>query len=159
MRAWALEASQKAERYQLMAAEVEQVQQTARTRDGAVSVTVAASGAVTDLVLGELVRQWDPERTAAEVLRCMRQAQSQLAAGVQEVVSATIGSDEVTAGAVVDGYATRFPPPPPEPPAPGGPRELAVPAPDDDREPPRPPARPTRRDEPDDDFFGGGVLR
>lgn len=107
----AAQAEQKAQRYQSMQQQVAEISVSHRSADGAITVTVAASGNVTDLSLSGRIGQLRPDELATRILDCMRRAQSKLAGQVQEVMTATVGDDAVTVHAVVSGYAERFPEP------------------------------------------------
>lgn len=136
VRAWATGVAAKAQRYAQMQQRVAEITETDTSADGAVRVTVAASGVPTDLQLSPRAGEREPDRLAAEILASMRRAQGRLPARVAEVMAATVGDDEQTVRSVVTSYQQRFPPPPP----------------------PRRPQQPARDDE-DDDFGGGSILR
>lgn len=106
--AWVAQAAEKAQRYERMQAKVAAVTVTESVADGAVRVTVSSGGEVTDLQLGDRVRQWSPAEIAAEILACMRRAQGRLAGRVSEVMAATVGDDDQAARAVVESYRRRF---------------------------------------------------
>ena len=108
LKAWVAQAAEKAQRYERMQAEVAAVSVTESVAGGAVRVTVASGGEVTDLQLGDPVRQWSPAEIAAQILGCMRGAQGRLAGRVGEVMAATVGDDDETARAVVESYRRRF---------------------------------------------------
>jgi YbaB/EbfC DNA-binding family len=83
---------------------------TARSKDGAIEVTVDASGGITALQLSERIRSRPAHETSDEILATLRAAQARLAQQVAEV------ADEVGAGEVgrtiAASYASRFHPPP-----------------------------------------------
>ena len=84
---------------------------TERSVDGHVTVTVDASGNVTDLQIAPGDRRG--VELAQTIMQTMRRAQSRLADMVQNRLPATVGSpimDELTAQ-----YRGRYPVPPPEP--------------------------------------------
>jgi hypothetical protein len=82
--------------------------------DGAVQVTVSASGVITDLRLDDRVRLWPAVRLAEQILAVMRRAQAELVGPVAAAAGATVGEYSEAGRAVIDGYATRFPVPPDE---------------------------------------------
>ncbi|SBT69008.1 YbaB/EbfC DNA-binding family protein [Micromonospora sediminicola] len=106
---WVAGISERAARAQALSDEVAAMSATAEGAQGAVRVTVAASGAMTDLRLDDRVLRWRPDEIAATVLAVMRRAQGRLAAQVAEAAAGTVGADSETARAVVGSYAARFP--------------------------------------------------
>jgi len=159
VRAWAAGAAAKAQRYQQMQQQVAEITETDTSADGAVRVTVAASGVLTDLQLSGRAREREPDRLAAEILAGMRRAQGKLSARVAEVMAATVGEDEETVRSVVTSYQQRFPEQT-EQGGRGSGGELRFELPEDD-DPPPPSRRrwPPTRDDEDDDFGGGSILR
>lgn len=112
VRSWSASVSERAARAQEMSRLVAKLTASAASGDGAVRVTVAASGVVTDLHLDEPVRSRPAMRIAAEIMATMRRAQARLADAVAGVAAQTVGADSETARAVVAGYTARFPRPP-----------------------------------------------
>ncbi|MEU4555486.1 YbaB/EbfC family nucleoid-associated protein [Micromonospora violae] len=106
---WAAGISEHAAKTQALSERVASMSATADGAQGAVRVTVASTGAMTDLVLDDRVLHWRANEIAATVLAVMRQAQGRLAAQVAEAAAETVGADSETARAVVGSYATRFP--------------------------------------------------
>ncbi|WP_436523305.1 hypothetical protein [Actinoplanes sp. HUAS TT8] len=88
--------------------------------DGAVLVTVASSGNVTELELDERSLGLGAPGLATEILRTIRRAQSALAGRVADAVEETVGTETETGRAVLDSFTQRFP-------APSGPEEAAAP--------------------------------
>lgn len=86
--------------------------------EGAVLVTVAGSGNVTDLELDERSLGLGAPGLAIEILRTIRRAQAELAGQVADAVEATVGAETETGKAVLDSFTQRFPRPDEEPPAP-----------------------------------------
>jgi DNA-binding protein YbaB len=159
VRAWAAGAAAKAQRYEQMQQQVAEITETDTSADGAVRVTVAASGVLTDLQLSGRAREREPDRLAAEILAGMRRAQGKLSARVAEVMAATVGEDEETVRSVVRSYQQRFPEQT-EQGGRGSGGELRFELPeDDDPPPPSRRRRPPARDDEDDDFGGGSILR
>ncbi|QGN48441.1 YbaB/EbfC family DNA-binding protein [Micromonospora sp. WMMC415] len=112
MRSWSASVSERAAQAQAMSQRVADLSVSATNGDGAVEVTVAASGVVTDLRLGARVRTWPSDEIAAEILTTMRRAQARLGAAVAEIAAQTVGANSESARAVVASYANRFPDPP-----------------------------------------------
>ncbi|WP_435204137.1 YbaB/EbfC family nucleoid-associated protein [Micromonospora sp. bgisy143] len=106
---WAADISARAARAHELSERVAAMSATAEGADGAVQVTVAASGAMTDLRLDDRVLRWRADEIAAEVLAVMRRAQGRLAPQVAEAAAETVGADSETARAVVGSYESRFP--------------------------------------------------
>lgn len=100
---------------------------TAESADGAVRATVTASGALSELVLGDAVRRWPPTRTAQQVQLCVQRAQARLA----DVAAAALadGRDQHPAAEfLVDRLRSGFPPPEPH----GSPGPVRGPVDDDE---------------------------
>lgn len=157
---WARQAEQKAERYQQMGAAVSAVGATESSPDGMVSVTVNASGAISNLVLSDQIRTHSGADVAAQIMACMQRAQSRLAAQVAAAMQATIGDDQSTIDTVVSGYEQRFPEPVEPQSAPEqGYRRIGEIEDDEVQSPERPERRaPRPRPNDDDDWDGGSVL-
>lgn len=105
---WTQRFSAKADQFHAMREQVEQVQVTESSTDGAVRVTVDSTGALTDLSLSDRIADLSPPELAAQVMRCLRRAQQQLALRVQEAMHATVGNEEVLVEGVVSRYRQRF---------------------------------------------------
>lgn len=56
--------------------ETDTITATERTPDGAVEVTVAASGALLNITCSELIRTMPPPQVAATIQHCVRAAQA-----------------------------------------------------------------------------------
>ena len=106
---WSASVTAQAAKAQALADQAARVSVTATSPDGSVEVTVASSGAVSDLRLGEAVRKLPADEIARQILGTMRRAQAQLAARMAEIAADTVGSDSATARAVVASYEQRFP--------------------------------------------------
>ncbi|MER5388797.1 YbaB/EbfC family nucleoid-associated protein [Saccharopolyspora sp. NPDC002686] len=164
---WAKGFEEKAQRYQAIQAETEQLRLTAASSDGRVKVTVRADGSITDLELTDKVRSMPPSELASQILSTMHKAQSDIAGKVGETMTAHLGDeDRETRAMMLDNLRERFPeqpedeepeletsskwdgpaeeedhtPPPPAPPA-------AAPNP-----PAAPKKKPAFEDEDDDEF-------
>lgn len=125
---------------------------TERSDDGQVTVTVNASGNVTDLRIAPGGRQ-GPD-LAQSIMITMRRAQSRLADAVQRTVPATVGAELMSE--LTGQYRRTYPAPPPEP----RDRQRTMRIGQEAGAPP--PARPSRRHpEPGDDtdYSDRGLLR
>lgn len=109
VKSWTAGISEQAAKVQALSERVAAMSSTAEGAQGAVQVTVASSGVMTDLQLDSRVLHWRADEIAAEVLRVMRQAQSLLAEQVAEAAAETVGAESETARAVVGSYESRFP--------------------------------------------------
>ncbi len=127
--AWVAQAKAKAERYQEMRVQAQQVSVTGT--EGPVTVTIDSSGNVVDL------RIKDHDDLAEAVLLAMRRTQAKLPEKLAEVMAETIGDDRQTIDTVVGNYRAKFPEPLP-----------------DETPPPRPP-----RPADDDEGFGSVMDR
>jgi DNA-binding protein YbaB len=156
---WSRGLEQKAERYRAMRAATDTVRVTESTSDGAVSVTVDATGQLVDVTTSSAVGRRKPEQIGPLVMACVRRAQSRLADQVGEAMRHSLGTDPVTER-IVEGYRHRFPEQVEEP---GGGTQAYLKAYDveeEDAPRSRPPARPPLRPADDEDDFGGeSVLR
>jgi len=109
---WAASISERARAAQELSERVSVLSVSASGRDGAVRVTVAGSGVMTDLRMDDRVLHWPASEIAAQVMSVMRRAQASLASRVAEIADETVGADSETGRAVVDGFVRRFPEPP-----------------------------------------------
>lgn len=105
---WSQGLAQKAERYRAMRAATDTIRVTESTSDGAVSVTVDATGQLVDVTTSAAVGRRKPEEIGPLVLACVRRAQGRLAERVGESMRLTLGADPVT-DRIVEGYRQRFP--------------------------------------------------
>jgi DNA-binding protein YbaB len=80
---------------------------TARSEDDLVSVTVGASGAISDLELKEGIRERPATETAREILATLRAAQTSLTEAATAVTAETVGADSETGKAVIASYVAR----------------------------------------------------
>ena len=90
---WTQGVTDKAERFGTMPAQIEQIQVTERSPDGAVRVTIDASGAPIGLALTSKISGMPPSEVAAVVMNCMQRAQRQLAEVVRDAMAATVGGE------------------------------------------------------------------
>ena len=82
------------QRNERMQQELDDVEVTERSSDGAISVTVNSQGNLTDLQLGDILRRRDGKSVSQEVLRLVSTAQGRIADKVQEVMDPYIGGTE-----------------------------------------------------------------
>ncbi|MEV6323829.1 YbaB/EbfC family nucleoid-associated protein [Nocardia sp. NPDC051787] len=75
---------------------------------GRISVTVDANGVPTAVNLSASTRGMDPAVVSAEIMSCLRRAQSKLRAQVTELVHNTVGDDPAGA-AIVERFVQQFP--------------------------------------------------
>ena len=80
---------------------------TATSEDELVTVTVGASGAISDLELEEGIRDRPATETARAILATLREAQASLTKAATEVTAETIGADSETGKAVIASYVAR----------------------------------------------------
>jgi DNA-binding protein YbaB len=106
---WADQHQRKAEAYRELYDQMSQLTVTETSADGMVRVRVDAQGVPTELTLTDRARGADPARLSAELMTCLRRAQSTLAAQVQDLVTATIpDSEDDVAAQIVTSYLDRF---------------------------------------------------
>lgn len=91
--------------------EMELVRVTAHSRAGDVEATVDSTGGLVDLHLTAAAMRRSPQELAAEVLAVTRDAQSELAARMGQVMAGVLGPGSETARFVTDTYTERFPVP------------------------------------------------
>jgi DNA-binding protein YbaB len=104
---------------------------TVRSRDGAVTVTLAPNGALQNLELGHRACELGPARLTAAIMAAVRDAQRQTARTVASSFAAINGEGEAT------DLIRSFLPPEPEA------EEFAVPEPVEPTPPPPPPVAPS----------------
>ncbi|MBQ0926267.1 YbaB/EbfC family nucleoid-associated protein [Saccharopolyspora endophytica] len=107
---WAQGFAEKAQRYQEVQAQTEQLRLSASSPDGRIKVTVRADGSVTDLEFTDKVRSMPPNELAAQILSTMHRAQADIAGKVGETMAATLGDeDQQTRSMMLDNLRERFP--------------------------------------------------
>jgi len=106
---WEQNAANQAAKAREMADQVGNVQTSASSKDGSVTVTVVASGAVVDLRLSDQIRRFSAGELANEILTVMRAAQARLTSQVSEITARTLGPDSEAGRAIVGSYQQRFP--------------------------------------------------
>lgn len=170
VRQWQEQAAEKAQKFEAMRSQVEQISVTESTRDGAVQVTIGSNGLLQGLQLSEAAANRPMSKLSAEIMRTVQLAQSKIPDLMQQAVADTVGTEDPAAQHVMGEARRNFPEPPEEgEDEPGtrhaGIQEMNVGAEDDYAPPQRqtPPQPPTTRQQPDDfdddDFGDGSFLR
>lgn len=106
------QAEQRAQQFGSVRDQLAEVSNTDESTDGTVRVTVASTGALTDLSLDDSAGKRRPAELAREILRCAQRAQAGIAERAQEIVTATVPEGGTTAEHLVETFRTRFPEPP-----------------------------------------------
>ncbi|NYH80233.1 DNA-binding protein YbaB [Actinopolyspora biskrensis] len=169
VREWQERASEKAERFGRMQAEIEDISVTESSSDGAVRVTLGSDGILRDLSLSDHAANRPMSKLAAEIMRAVRSAQSRIPELMRQAAADTVGTEDPAVQHVLSRARESFPEPPEseesdEPRTSGaGVREMNL-GPDDDDEAASAPegsARSWQRPEEsdDDDFEGRSFLR
>lgn len=91
-----------------------QVDATAQSPHGDVTVTVDHAGGLSDLTLTDEAMRLAPDELAHLILATARQAQTHLAEDMTELVRSVYGADSATTSFIADTYAEQFPAPPPD---------------------------------------------
>ncbi|MGC4861136.1 YbaB/EbfC family nucleoid-associated protein [Micromonospora sp. DT41] len=111
LHSWTAELSTRAQAAAELSERVATITASAVGADGAVRVTVAASGAVTDLQLDNRVQRMTGSELARTIMTTIARAQAGLIEQVSVAVQDTVGTDSETGRAVTDTFARRFPGP------------------------------------------------
>jgi DNA-binding protein YbaB len=98
---WAAGLEAKVQRYQAALEQAEQLQLTATSGDGAISVTVGANGSVVGLDFTSKVRSFPLEEFSRQILTTMRRAQAGIGDRVAEVMNEHLGDDDDAARTVL----------------------------------------------------------
>jgi DNA-binding protein YbaB len=110
MEQWAQGFAEKAQRYESVRQQTEQIRLTAASSDGRVRVTVRADGSVTDLELTDKVRSMPPSELSTQILATMRKAQADIAGRVGNVMAEQLGDEDLqTRAMMLDNLRERFP--------------------------------------------------
>ncbi|QFU91643.1 Nucleoid-associated protein YbaB [Amycolatopsis sp. YIM 10] len=113
---WAGGFAAKAEKYEAVARQTEELRLSATSASGAVRVTVRADGSVTDLEFTPKARTIPLPELASLILATMREAQSGIATRVGEVMAGQLGDDDPqTRELMLAELRGRFPAPDEEP--------------------------------------------
>ncbi|WP_444947453.1 YbaB/EbfC family nucleoid-associated protein [Micromonospora ureilytica] len=115
LHSWTAELSTRAQAAAELSDRVATIAASATSADGSVRVTVAASGAVTDLRLDDRVQRIRGAELANIIMATIARAQAGLTEQVSIAVHDTVGTDSESGRAVTDSFARRFPTPPDEP--------------------------------------------
>ncbi len=165
---WTRRVQEQAQRYQAMAARVQEISVTERSPDNTVEVTVNSKGLLTGLTIADSAQSKRMAELSAQIMRTVQAAQARIPELLQQAMAETVGTEDQTAAKVFEEARKTFP----EPPADDRPQpddhELRLGPQEDDTPPQAPPARPstpppprptTRRRPPeDDDDFGGRSI-
>lgn len=152
LRQLAAQAEQRTQQFAQVRDQIQGITVTEQSTSGAVRVTVQSSGVLTDLTLTDAISRMRPDQVAADVMRCIRKAQSRIADRVTTVVGENVPSDDPAAQRIVEGFREQFPPPEPEPDT--ATEDMRFGPGEPDSAPPASPSRPVRQPRPypgDDD--------
>lgn len=167
---WTRRVQEQAQRYQAMAARVQEISVTERSPDNTVEVTVNSKGLLTGLTIADSAQNKRMAELSTQIMRTVQAAQARIPELLQQAMAETVGTEDQTAAKVFDEARKTFPEPPAEDhQSADGDHELRFVPPEDDTPPQAPPARPTtpppprpttrrRPPEDDDDFGGRSVL-
>jgi len=109
MRSWSEHVSGRTDAAADLADRVATLSASASGDDGAIRVTVASSGVLTELELDDRVQRLRGRELAGAIMSTMRRAQAGLTQRVAEAVGETVGADSETGRAVLESFAQRFP--------------------------------------------------
>jgi len=90
-----------------LAARLGSLTATAHSDDELVTVSIGASGAISDLALEEGIRDRPASETARAILATLREAQASLTKAATEATAETVGADSETGKAVIAAYVAR----------------------------------------------------
>src|SRR5256885_3783826 len=111
MQAWERQVAENAARFKALQERLSTLSITEASGDGAVKVTVSASGLLTNLVLRE---RWHPEplpALAAEILDCLRRAQARIPDLLRQAMFDTVGSQDPSTHLLLAEARERLPEP------------------------------------------------
>lgn len=111
MHSWAAQLSTRAQAAAELSDRVATIASSAVGANGAVRVTVGASGALTDLRLDDRVQRIPGAELAITIMAAIARAQAGLTEQVSIAVHDTVGTDSETGRAITDTFARRFPKP------------------------------------------------
>ena len=160
---WTRKIQEQAQRYQAMAARVQEISVTERSPDNTVEVTINSKGLLTGLTIADSAQHQRMGELSAQIMRTVQTAQARVPELLQQAMADTVGVQDQTAAAVFDEARKTFPEPPEETTQTSAPekgRELRF-GPEDDEPAPPPQSRPTARRRPsedDEDDFGGRSI-
>jgi DNA-binding protein YbaB len=104
---WQAGFEERAAQARALAARLGSLTATARSEDELITVTVGASGAISDLELEEGIRDQPAAETARAILATLREAQASLTEAATEATAETLGADSETGRAVIASYVAR----------------------------------------------------
>jgi DNA-binding protein YbaB len=106
---WVEGVQQRADRMRELRTEVERIQITETSGNGAVTVTVDANGVPVDIRFTDRASSVAPAELGPLVMGCLRAAQSRIAGRVSQAAATTVGTDlPETRQMLVDSYRQRF---------------------------------------------------
>ncbi|MEU4448887.1 YbaB/EbfC family nucleoid-associated protein [Actinosynnema sp. NPDC050801] len=106
---WVEGMRQRADKLQALRAEVERIQVTETSANGAVVVTVDSSGSPVDIRFTDRAGAVRPEDLGPLVMGCLRTARARITAQVRDAAEANMGGDlPDTRRMLVDSYRERF---------------------------------------------------
>lgn len=112
---WRSRLAEEARRYQELRERLAALSISVKSREGAVRVTVSASGHLTGLELAEAARSMSLADLAARVMDCVCRAQSRLPELLRQAMTETVGPADPSAQLLVEEARKRFPEPSPSP--------------------------------------------
>jgi hypothetical protein len=110
---WQSRVVENAARYQELHQRLSRLSASETSPDGAVRVTVSATGLMTGLEVSETARFGSHAEMADAVMDCLRRAQARLPDLVGQAVTESVGTTDPTGELLVDEMRRRFPEPPP----------------------------------------------
>lgn len=106
---WRWRIQQQTESTLELSSRMRQVDATAASPGGDVTVTVDHSGGLSALTLTDEAMRLYPDELAQLIMDTARRAQSRLAENMAELVAGIYGSDSATTSFIADTYAEQFP--------------------------------------------------
>lgn len=86
----------------------QELEATARDRDGMVEVTVDSSGSVVNLRLTDQIEGVEPNALAGAIMRTIRGAKAELADRSQEIIEDTVGTESPAARAISESVSRQL---------------------------------------------------
>lgn len=106
---WVAGFERNAERYQELQRRVDDVRLTATSPSGVVTVTVDATGALTDARFTDRVASISPDELGRQLMTAVNRAKAQIVERVREVAEDTLGPEgRTSADRIVDHVSERF---------------------------------------------------
>jgi DNA-binding protein YbaB len=113
---WQRQIAENARRYQELQDRIARLSITEASRDGAVRVTVSATGVLTDLVLTERRPDLPLAQVGAQIMACVRRAQARIPDLMRQTMRDTVGPADPAAQLILADARQRFPAVPTESP-------------------------------------------